>query len=105
MSIFMTPVAKSEEGTVFRLRCGGAGLVTATLKQQIPQQEQYFYTDIYSDGLKMSIKNLRGEPGASHFSVNEGNVRFDYFPGSAGFPEQIYGFAANGKKYNCIPAK
>lgn len=104
-SLLMTPVSKAEEGTIFRMKCGAAGLVTARLKQRIPRREQYFYTDIYSEGLNVGIKNLPGLAGASHFSVDDDNIRYDYFPGSMGSPEQLYSFAANGKKYNCTPVR
>jgi len=103
VSILFVVDARAQEGVVFRMSCGAAGVVTARIKRQITYGDPYYYTDIYSSGLNVGAKNLRGEPGASHFVVNDQGYSFSYFPGSIGSPNQTYSFSRYGTIYNCNP--
>jgi len=103
LSFLFTINAHAQTGAVFRMSCGAAGVVTARIGSQISYGDPYYYTDIYSSGLNVGAKNLRGEPGASHFVVNDQGYSFAYFPGSVGAPNQTYGFSRYGKTYKCTP--
>ena len=88
------------EGTVLRMQCGSAGVVTAKLGAQITDGEPYFYTDIYSSGLNVGAKNLAGYAGASHFSLDDQGYKIGYFPGSNS-TSRHFSFVRYGKSYTC----
>jgi len=88
------------EGTVLRMQCGSAGVVTARLGRQITDGEPYFYTDIYSSGLNVGAKNLAGYAGASHFTLDDQGYKIEYFPGSSS-TSRHFSFVRYGKSYTC----
>ena len=92
------------EGTILRMECGAAGVVTARLGAQIKGGEPEFYTDIYSSGLNVGAKNLAGYAGASHFSLDDRGYKIGYFPGSTSTSEH-YSFVRYGKSYACQPIR
>jgi len=105
ISILFATDARAVEGVIFRMNCGKAGIVTARIRSQITYGEPEHYTDIYSSGLNVGAKNLRGYPGASHFAVNDQGYSFSYFEGSIGSPNQTYSFSRYGKEYKCNPLR
>ncbi len=77
------------------MRCGSAGVVTAKVKGFDGGIGPYL-TDIYSDGLNVGAKNLKGMTGANHFSVNDQGYVFSYYSGD-------FSFSRYGKSYKCSP--
>ena len=92
--------AIAAEGTILRMECGAAGVVTAKLGAQIKGGEPYFYTDIYSSGLNVGAKNLTGQAGASQFTLDDQGYKIEFFPGSNSTSRR-FSFVRYGKSYTC----
>lgn len=89
----MAPVMADD--IIFRMRCGEAGTVTAKIKRFDGGTGPYM-TDVYSDGLNVGAKNLKGMTGASHFIIEDKGYSYRYFSGD-------YTFSRYGKNYKCKP--
>jgi len=96
--------AIAAKGTILRMKCKAAGIVTVRLGAQISDGEPYLYTDIYSSGLNAGAKKLAGHAGASHFSPDNQGYKIGYFPGSNSTSEH-YSFARYGKSYANQPVE
>jgi hypothetical protein len=92
--------AIAAEGTILRMECGAAGVVTAILGAQIKDGEPYFYTDIYSSGLNVGAKKLAGQAGASQFTLDDKGYKIGFFPGSNS-TSRHFSFIRYGKSYTC----
>ena len=92
--------ANAAEGSILRMQCGAAGVVTARLRSQIADGEPYYYTDIYSSGLNVGAKNLAGYAGAYHFSLDDKGYKIIYMVEHNSGGEQ-FSFERYGKAYRC----
>ncbi len=79
----------------FKMECGGAGTVTATVKG-FDGGMGPFPTDLYSSGLRLKAKDLPGMAGANHFNIKTNEYYFS-------FNHNDYSFRYLSEQYKCKP--
>jgi hypothetical protein len=90
-------------GSEFRMESGAAGTVTAKVHPGNDWSSPR--VDIYSAGLNVGAKNLRGQRGASIFVVDDKGYVFAWNEPSTGDPQEGYAFHRYGKTYKCTPLR
>ena len=79
----------------FKMECGGAGTVTATVKG-FDGGMGPFPTDLYSSGLRLKAKDLPGMAGANHFNIKTNEYYFSFY-------HNDYSFRYLSEQYKCKP--
>lgn len=92
-------------GWEYKMECGAAGIVTAKVHPRDIRNMDNIRVDIYSAGLNVGAKNLRGQRGASIFLVDDKGYGFIWDEPSGGDPRANFSFHRYGKSYKCTPLR